>query len=139
MTPTPPPHGSEGAGAGFRYPRRVTPTSTRPARWCGALLVAAALPVLAAAPAHAEIPEGWSDPDEVSLFQLLVVIAGIPLVLFVVITLAVVLPALTRGEKLLPSTAPPPDEWFGGPDRPAGEVESRSRELGSTGGASGSW
>ena len=100
--------------------------------------MAAALPLLLAAPAHAEVPEGWSEPDDVSLLQLLTVILGIPAVIFVVIVGAVLLPALARGEKLVPSTATP-DQWFGGPGRPAGELDDKPRELGPTGGASGSW
>lgn len=127
---------------GFRYPRCVTPTTTRLACRSGLLLLAVATPLLAvllvAGPAHAEVPEGWSEPKDVSLLQLLTVIVGFPLVLFVLITAAVVLPALARGEKLLPSTSTP-DQWFGGPDRPTREIESRHRQLGFTGGASGSW
>ena len=112
-------------------------TTIRLARRSGALLLAAALPLVVAAPAHAEVPEGWSNPDEVSLLQLLTVILGIPAVLFALIVAAVLLPALAKGERLLPSTATP-DQWFGGPGRPAGELESR-REVGPTGGASGTW
>lgn len=112
----------------------MTPTLIRR---CTVLLLATALPVLVAGPARAEIPEGWSDPDEVSLLQMLVVVAGIPLVLFVLIVLAVLLPALSRGEKLLSSTETP-DEWFGGPRGAAGELESGS-DSGATGGASGRW
>ena len=112
----------------------MTPTLIRR---CAVLLLATAMPVLLAAPAGAEIPEGWSDPPEVSLLQLLVVVFGIPLVLMVPISLAVVLPALARGEKLLPSTETP-DRWFGGPRESAGELES-GREVGPTGGASGRW
>lgn len=116
----------------------MTSTTTRLARRTGALLLAAALPLVLAAPAHAEVPEGWSDPPDVSLLQLLTVVVGIPAVLFVVITGAVMAPALARGEKLLPSSSPP-DQWFGGPDRPKAELESESREVGPTGGASGTW
>lgn len=127
---------------GFRYPRCVTPTTPRLARRSGLLSLAVATPLLvaliAAGPAHAEVPEGWSEPTEVSLLQLLTVIVGFPLVLFVLITAAVLLPALARGEKLLPSTSTP-DQWFGGPDRPTREIESPRHQLGATGGASGSW
>ncbi len=122
----------------FGYPRLVTPTTTRLARRTGVLLVAAALTLTTAGPAVAEAPEGWSNPDPVSPLQLLTVILGLPLVLFVLITAAVLVGPLARGEKLLPSTSTP-DQWFGGPDRPAGELESSSRPAGTTGGASGSW
>lgn len=118
----------------------MTSTTTRLARRTGAVILAAGLSLLAAAPAHAEVPEGWSNPDDVSALQLLTVIVGLPLVLFVLITGAVLVPALARGEKLLPSTSTPDDQWFGGPRRPAGELEpSQQRQVGPTGGASGSW
>lgn len=102
------------------------------------LLAAAALSLLTAAPAVAEVPEGWSNPEDVSGLQLLTVLVGLPLLLFVIIVAAVLAGPLARGEKLLPSTSTP-DQWFGGPDRPAGELESSSRSVGPTGGASGSW
>ena len=124
---------------GFRYPRHVTSTTTRLARRTGVVLTAAALSLLAAAPAHAEVPEGWSDAPDIGLLQMFTVIVAVPAVLFVVITFLVCLPALAKGEKLLPSTSPAPDQWFGGPGRPAGELETTPREVGSTGGASGSW
>lgn len=100
------------------------------------LLVAAAVPVLAASPAGAEVPEGWSNPDDVGFLSLLVTVAGLPLVLAVLIALAVYLPALARGEKLTPGGRAQ-DEWFGGPRREPAELESRG--AGQTGGGSGSW
>lgn len=122
----------------------MTPTTTCLARRSGALLLAAALPLLLAGPASAEVPEGWSDPEEVSVLQLLVVTLGIPAVLFLLIAAAVLVPALAKGEKLLPNNGTP-DQWFGGPGRPTGELGSGSaaaggtREIGRTGGASGTW
>jgi hypothetical protein len=116
----------------------VTPSTTRLARRSGALLLAAALPLLLAAPAHAEVPEGWSDPDEVSPLQMLTIIVGLPALLFAIIVALVLLPALAKGEKLLPSSAGQ-DQWFGGPGTSAGELEDKPRELGPTGGASGTW
>jgi hypothetical protein len=100
------------------------------------LLAAAAVPVLVASPAGAEVPEGWSNPDDVGFLQLLVVVAGIPLAIAVLIALAVYLPALARGEKVAPG-AQAQDEWFGGPRREPAEIESS--DAGATGGGSGSW
>ena len=111
----------------------MTPTLIRR---CAVLMLAAALPVLVAAPAGAEVPEGWSDPAPVSILEMLVLILGIPLVLVVLISLAVVAPALARGEQLLPSSGTE-NQWFGGP-RPSRELES-GRTVGPTGGASGRW
>lgn len=100
------------------------------------VLTAAALPVLAAGPAVAEVPEGWSNPDDVGILQLLLVIGGIPLGLAILIGLAVYLPAMARGENVKPGgeTA---DEWFGGPR--SGPAEIESRETTTTGGGSGQW
>lgn len=99
--------------------------------------LAAALPVLSAAPAVAEVPEGWSDPDEVGLIDLLVVVAGVPVLIGLLIVLAVYVPAMTRGERVAPG-AETPDQWFGGPREGAGELEG-SGDNKTTGGASGSW
>lgn len=111
---------------------RVTAAIRRTA----SVLVAATLPLVAATPAVAEVPEGWSDPAEVSLVQLLVVVAGIPLLLAGALVLLVYVPAMVRGERVAPG-AETPDQWFGGPRRDAGELEAA--EARSTGGASGSW
>ncbi|MGZ5400913.1 MAG: hypothetical protein ACXWDM_12965 [Nocardioides sp.] len=100
------------------------------------VLTAAALPLLAASPAVAEVPEGWSNPDEVGLLQMLLLIGALPIALAVVIALAVYLPALARGENVRPR-GEAADEWFGGPR--SGPAELESRESGTTGGASGSW
>ncbi len=100
------------------------------------VLTAAALPLLAAGPASAEIPEGWSDPDEVGFLQLFLVIGVLPLSLAVLIALAVYLPAMARGENVRPG-AETADEWFGGPRSGAAQLEAR--DTGGTGGGSGSW
>lgn len=101
------------------------------------VLTAAALPVLTAGPAVAEVPEGWSDPDEVGVLQLLLVVGGIPLALAVLIALAVYLPAMARGENVRPGGSETADEWFGGPR--SGPAELGAREVGTTGGGSGRW
>lgn len=100
------------------------------------VLTAAALPLLAAGPAGAETPEGWSDPAEVGILPLLLVIGAIPLGIAVLIGLAVYLPALARGESVRPG-AETADEWFGGPR--SGPAELGARDAGRTGGGSGSW
>lgn len=101
------------------------------------VLTAAAFSVLAAGPAGAEVPEGWSDPDEVGVLQLLLVVGGIPLALTVLIALAVYLPAMRRGENLRPGGSETADEWFGGPRSDPAELGAR--EVDTTGGGSGRW
>ena len=44
--------------------------------------------MLVAAPARADVPEGWSDPEPVDTLHALLVLVGIPLLLFVLIALA---------------------------------------------------
>jgi hypothetical protein len=90
------------------------------------------------APAHADVPEGWSNPPEVDALEALLLLAGVPLLLFVVIALAVYLPALARGEKVTPGAKTVEDQWFGGP-RPGSRELPASAEAEETGGARGSW
>lgn len=95
--------------------------------------------VLTAPPVHADVPEGWSDPDPVNVLDALLLLAGVPILLFVLIALAVYVPALVRGEKVAPGAAPIDDEWFGGPRQGTAELAGRTSDERETGGASGSW
>ncbi len=99
--------------------------------------------MLVAGPASAEVPEGWSDPEQVPMLEALLVLVGIPLLLFVLISAAVYLPAMIRGERVAPGAAPVTDQWFGGPRGGARELESgsgrREPAESETGGASGRW
>lgn len=116
----------------------MTPRSETFSRRAAVLTAAAVAPVLVAAPAAADVPEGWSDPAPVSALHALLVLGGIPLALFLLITLAVYVPALTRGERVTPGAPPVEDRWFGGPRGDAREIEPRG-DTGETGGASGRW
>ena len=82
------------------------------------------------------MPEGWSNPEDVDMLYALLLLAGVPLLLFVVIAVLTYLPALVRGEKLAPGAAD--DQWFGGPRQGAKELES-GVQAEETGGARGSW
>jgi hypothetical protein len=53
-----------------------------------------------------DVPVGWSDPDEVGGLDFLIVLVGIPVLLFVVIALASYVPSLVRGEPLRPGPRP---------------------------------
>lgn len=104
--------------------------------------LAVALPaavLLLAAPAGADVPEGWSNPDDVDTLSALLLLAGLPLLLFVVITVAVYLPAMVRGEKLTPGPSEPESTWFGGPRRGATELAAPDDDDSAAGGARGSW
>lgn len=101
-------------------------------------------PVLAllAAPAHADVPEGWAGQDEVNNLDFLgalALYAGAPLLLFVLIALAVYVPAMVRGEKLLPDHSGGEAQWIGGPRQGVAELPAPDGDDSRAGGASGSW
>lgn len=103
---------------------------------------------LLAAPAYAEVPEGWGDQTERNSLDALHALAlylGAPLLLFVLIALAVYVPAMVRGEKLLPDHAGrggrglPEGQWIGGPRQGVAELPAADGDDSRAGGASGSW
>jgi len=99
---------------------------------------AATLTLIAiAAPAGAEVPEGWSDPAPVSFLQALLVLVGIPFALFVGITLLVSLPSMVSGASTALTT--PDNEWFGGPRKGIAELAEPDDEDSKAGGASVRW
>ncbi|WP_231249854.1 hypothetical protein [Nocardioides furvisabuli] len=119
--------------------RRSRPRRTgRVAAVSSVLLSAAVL----AAPAHADVPEGWAGQDEVNNLDFLgalALYAGAPLLLFVLIGLAVYLPAMVRGEKLLPDHSGGEAQWIGGPRQGVAELPAPDGDGSRAGGASGSW
>jgi hypothetical protein len=104
------------------------------------VLVAGAFAVVAAAgPAGADVPEGWSDPDPVDPVQAALLLAGVPLLIFVVIGLLVLLPGRIRGERIGPGGQVPDDQWFGGPSKGTAELPAADTEDSRAGGASARW
>lgn len=121
-------------------------TPTAPARraahrWAGRAAVLSSAPAVAllAAPAYADVPEGWSEVEPVDNLQALLFLAGGPLLLFVLIALAVYLPSMIRGERLLPDHSGGEAQWLGGPRTGTHELESADADESRTGGASGNW
>ncbi len=110
-------------------------------RCLAVITVAVALPLTYAGAASADVPERWSDPDDVSLLHALLVLGGVPLAVTVVLALAVYLPSVVRGESVAPAGARADDEWFGGRRDAGRALESGKSDTSSdeTGGASGSW
>ncbi len=97
---------------------------------------------LLAAPAYADVPEGWGGQDEhasLDALHALGVLVGAPVLLFVLIALAVFLPAMVRGEKLLPDHSPGEGQWIGGPRQGLAELPAADGDDSRAGGASGSW
>lgn len=103
--------------------------------------VLALAPVLAllAAPSHADVPDGWAPVSDVDDLHALTLLLGGPLLLFVLIAVAVYLPAMVRGEKLLPDHTGGDPQWIGGPRQGVAELPAADGDDSRTGGASGSW
>ena len=103
---------------------------------------------LLAAPAHADVPEGWggqTEPNSPDALHALGIYLGAPLLLVVLIALAIYVPAMVRGEKLLPDHAGtggqglPEGQWIGGPRQGVAELPAADGDDSRAGGASGSW
>jgi hypothetical protein len=91
-----------------------------------------------------DVPVGWSDPEDVDMVQTVLLLGGVPLLLFVGITLAVYVPSLVRGERVAPGAPAVENQWLGGPRTTAGELtgsgtEASERQDPDSGGASGRW
>ncbi|WP_374456334.1 hypothetical protein [Nocardioides sp.] len=117
------------------------PSSPRSSRRRVRTLVLASAPVLAlvAAPANAEMADGWAPVVGVDALHALMLLVGAPLLLFVLIAVAVYLPAMIRGERLLPDHSPGEGQWIGGPRQGVAELPAADGEDSRAGGASGSW
>ncbi|MEP9364188.1 hypothetical protein ABLE68_14575 [Nocardioides sp. CN2-186] len=109
------------------------------ARRTSVVLVAGALVVAAGGPAGADVPEGWSDPKAVDPWHAALLLAGVPLLMFLVITLLVVIPGLVKGERFTPGGVATQDEWFGGPSKGTAELPAPDTEESKAGGASARW
>ena len=105
-------------------------------------LAAGAVLVLLSAPAHADVPEGWggqTQPFELDPLHALGLYLGIPLLLFALIAVAVYLPSMVRGEKLLPDYSAGEPQWIGGPRQGVAELPAPDGQDSRAGGASGRW
>ena len=86
-----------------------------------------------------DVPVGWSDPKDVNMVHALLVLGGIPLLLFIAITVAVYVPSLVRGERIAPGQPSVENQWLGGPRTGTAELKGREAEDTDAGGASGRW
>ena len=118
-----------------------SPSAQRPTRRGLRAAVLGSAPVLAllAFPAHADVPEGWAEVSDVDNLHALALLVGGPLLLFVLIALAVYLPSMIRGEKLLPDHSGGEAQWIGGPRQGVAELPAPDGEDSRAGGASGRW
>jgi hypothetical protein len=87
-----------------------------------------------------DVPIGWSDAETVDRLQALLIFVGLPLLLFLLISLAVYLPSLVRGESITPGAPALEDQWLGGPRTGTAELTAGTTTADAdTGGASGRW
>src|SRR6187401_499968 len=86
-----------------------------------------------------DVPVGWSNPSEVNMVEALLLLVGVPLLLFILITVAVYLPSLIRGESIAPGQPPVENQWLGGPRTGTAELKGPESEDVEAGGASGRW
>lgn len=94
---------------------------------------------VATGPLRADTPAAWPDADLPSTLWILLVLGGVPLLLFVVITALVYLPAMVRGERVAPGVPETEDIWLGGPRKTAGELAPPDTGESHAGGASARW
>jgi len=88
-----------------------------------------------------DVPVGWGgDQDrDVNMVHALLVLGGIPLLLFLLITVAVYVPSLVRGDSITPGQPPVENQWLGGPRTGTAELKGPESEDAEAGGASGRW
>ena len=118
---------------------RVTTKLAHLARRTSVVLLAGGLVLAAGGPAGADVPEFWSNPDPVDPWHAVLVLAGIPLLIFLVITALVVIPGVVKGERFTPGGQATADQWFGGPRSGTAELPAPDTDESQAGGASGRW
>ena len=110
-------------------------------------LLAAAAPVglavaallATAAPASADTPEGWPEERSIDFVQMLLLLGGIPLLVFIAIVALIYGPPLARGESVRPGEQQLESQWLGGPRKTAGELAAPDSADSKAGGAGGTW
>jgi hypothetical protein len=106
----------------------------------GLALLPGLLVVTAAGPALAEPPATWEETDNPTLIDALLLILGIPALLFVVIWVLVSLPSVIGGQKGDAALAFRDNpEWFGGPRQGVEAAPDDAGEPQGRGGTSANW
>jgi hypothetical protein len=86
-----------------------------------------------------DVPVGWPEAPDINVTHTLLIFVGIPLLLFILITLAVYLPSIIRGESIAPGQPPVENQWLGGPRTGTAELKGPDAQDVDAGGASGRW
>lgn len=107
------------------------------------MAASALLVVVSATAASADTPEprpgSWEPKPDVDVLHAFLVLGGIPLVVFLLITVMFVGPALARGEDLSIDAREQDTQWLGGPRKAAGELAAPDSADSRAGGAGGNW
>lgn len=103
------------------------------------MLLATTALLAIAGPASADVPVGWSDPEDVDPWAAILIIALIPIGLALIITLLCYLPAIIRGERLTPGASHVETQWIGGPRQDTAQLTAPDSESPEAGGASARW
>lgn len=69
----------------------------------------------ASVPAYADVPEGWSDPEPVSLVAMLIVIVVLPGLLFAVISMLALAPQAAKKRREASAESAPSEVGAGTP------------------------
>jgi hypothetical protein len=117
----------------------VTTKLAHLARRTSVVVLAGGLVLAAGGPAGADVPEGWANHYSVDPWHAVLVLVGIPLGLFLVITALVVIPGIAKGERFTPGGQATADQWFGGPRSGTAELPAPDTDESQAGGASGRW
>ena len=118
----------------------TTPARSRRLSRAVAVTLGLALGSLAA-PASAAPPEAWPEPDNGSMLDNLLLLVGVPVLVFVLLALLVYLPSMMRRQSTQPALAfRDRPEWFGGPRKGvSGAHAARNTDDSDKGGASARW
>lgn len=103
------------------------------------VLVVGGVLLAGSGPAGADVPEFWSNPADVDPVEATLLLAGVPLLIFLIITALVVIPGIVKGERFTPGGQATEDQWFGGPRKGTAELPAPDTEESKAGGASGRW
>ncbi len=119
----------------------VKPVTTRNALRAAVVLAGAALSAAMTSPAFALVRDDGDDPGRpMPVGEALLIFVGVPVALFLIISLLVTVPSLVRGPRYRPDLgwwAPP--VWFGGPSGDVAATIAKAEPVEGRGGASARW
>ncbi len=103
-------------------------------------LAPAALVLTGALPAMADTPAKWPEADNGSTLDALLLLVGVPLLLFVGISVLAALPSMIGGQRYDAAVAFRDNpEWFGGPRTGLDAAPDDASEPQGRGGTSANW